>query len=371
MQVVNADLEDLEVEAAWREHAMYAPPEDLDRWLHQLRNPTSKPPSKGAASHPLGLKRMTRHHSHNSTAPLDTITSSKRQQSMPVPARKRAVFAPDHSRMWEEVHASYGPHASKRGSPSARITQHTAARTSPASRWEDHHTQRRSPHSSNTSPSNPARVAAAATAAAAAFGSAITLPSPDRERSTSTRGTPLAAGAQAELEGDHTTTHTVNSHRSGSGSPAQPDVFVFERPSPFLPPMREPTCAPMHVPHASKVCGKYPTFLRAPASEGSAAGRGLQCVPSFKEWGATDSVGMDVVDECAASVWAAGCMLFEMLYGYHPFEMEAGETVDEWVAKVRSFDVRWPESGTFPTPPGFHIHFYPLLNLRLSERKGT
>ena len=50
-------------------------------------------------------------------------------------------------------------------------------------------------------------------------------------------------------------------------------------------------------------------------------------------------------DSSAASVWTAACILFEMLYGYHPFQMEPGEGIEEWAARVKSFDIKWPESG--------------------------
>jgi hypothetical protein len=54
---------------------------------------------------------------------------------------------------------------------------------------------------------------------------------------------------------------------------------------------------------------------------------------------------------CAASVWTVACMLFEMLYGHHPFPMRRHETVEEWVAKVMRLDIAWPADSAHPLQP--------------------
>lgn len=375
--MTEANLTDASVEATWRASALYAPPEDLERWLQQLGINSPSPTATA------GAKRITRHHSHTYTPPLDTLSTAKRQQSMPAPACKRVVF---RQRSRQDHHAYGGiKHPSEtRMHVAAPQSRRSSSRGSSRSSVEravrsTQHAQRtaaeRDGQSQRLLRSNSARVAAAAAAAAAAFGSETQLPEVEVEAGTahSVPHTAHAAATQPNVETTVGEDHTANMRRMQRSSDqrppvsqdpvaaavaegsetfnretqahkAQPDVIVFERPSPFLPPLAEPQAAPLHASESRRKA--YPANLPAPASEGSVSRRMLQPVPSFNEWGSMHSSGsVDAVDATAACVWAAGCILFEMLYGYHPFQMEAGESLEQWVAKVQSLDIKWPESG--------------------------
>lgn len=101
-----------------------------------------------------------------------------------------------------------------------------------------------------------------------------------------------------------------------------------EQSSPFLPPASAaPPAVTFEAPTTSDSSRRFspprPASLALSADHGDSAPR----------------------DASLASVWAAACILFEMLYGHHPFRMHAGESVEAWVAKVCRLDVEWPDSG--------------------------
>ena len=46
-------------------------------------------------------------------------------------------------------------------------------------------------------------------------------------------------------------------------------------------------------------------------------------------------------------IYSVGCVLYNMLFGCHPFEMRRTETFDEWLARIPSQKLIWPRKGAY------------------------